>query len=226
MPAARVPYATGDDGYPDVLTVYLRCPYCSVLAVPLGLVYTPGTAGGIDPCHRVVVTCAVCAADHSTTAATIASRDAERVCARCQMKVPVPAGADEVICPACRLHQPGPAALADARRAAAVEQVRADRAVIVRARLRARFGLPAEQSHERPGYLDDPLMQSARAAHQLMLHADPQVHIGLGQLGLFGVCSCNEWVTPSWDLPATVLEAYDEHMTDVQSSLYAGQGAR
>ena len=220
MRAGRVPYAMGDNGCPDVLTVYLRCPYCSVLAVPLGLVYTPGASGGIDPCHRIVATCAVCASDHSTSPAAIQPRDVDRACARCDVPVPAPAGADEVVCPACRVHQPGPAALVDARRAATVEQVRAGHAVVARARLRARFGLPAEESHERPSYLDDPLMESARAAHQLMLHPDPQIQIGLGRAGVFGVCSCNEWVTPSWDSPATVLEAYDEHMTEVQGSLH------
>ena len=213
-----VPYATGDDGYPDVLTIYLRCPYCSVLAVPLGVVYTPGPSGGIDPGHLLVATCALCAADYTTTPAAVRPRDGERRCARCDVAVAVPADADEVICPACRLHQPGPAALVDAWRAAAVERVRAGYTGVVRARLRARFGLPAEHRDERPNYLDDPLMESARAAHQLMLHVDPRVRLERGRPGLFGVCSCNEWVTPSWDLPTTVLEAYDEHMREIQES--------
>lgn len=225
MQTGRTAYAVGDQGYPDILTVYLRCPFCTVLTVPLGLAYTPGEAGGIDPEHPVVATCAVCGSTHSASPAAIQRREAERACACCGLRVPAPCGADEVICPGCRLPQPGPAVLGDARRAAAVERARAAHTSVMRARLRASVGLPAEEDGERPSYLDDPLMEAARAAHQLMLHPDPRVRIGAVRPALFGVCACQEWVTPSWDVPATVLEAYDEHMAEVQTSIYAAQSA-
>jgi DNA-directed RNA polymerase subunit RPC12/RpoP len=218
--ASRAPYAIGDDGHPDTRTVYLRCPHCTVLAVPLGLTYAPAGAGGISAAHPVEATCALCAADHTTTAVALAGRDAERRCARCTLTFAVPRGADEVVCPGCELHQPGPAALADPDRAAAVDRVRAAHLPAVRARLHARGQAAADEVAELPSYIDDPLVDLA--AHRLTVHPDAVTSARVGHRARFGECSCGEWVTPSWDTSA-VLEAHDQHMTEVQTAAHAAR---
>ncbi|GII22537.1 hypothetical protein [Planosporangium mesophilum] len=216
--ANRAPYAIGDGGLPDTTTVYLRCPCCAVLAVPLGLVYAPGDVGGISPDHVVEMTCGVCGADSVTTAAAIVAREAARVCARCRLSLAVPAAADEVVCPGCELHQRGPATLADPQRAAAVDRVRTANLAAVRARLRALRQIPEEESaDELPCYMDDPLVD--RRSHRLALHHDPDASASTGRRLQFGVCSCGEWVTPSWDTGA-IFAAYDQHMSEVQTSVH------
>jgi hypothetical protein len=222
----RAPYAIGDDGHPDTTTVYLRCPDCTVLAVPLGLTHTPGDAGGVSPDHPIEATCGACATDFAPTTAAIAPRDVDRVCARCRLAFAVPAAADEVVCPGCGLHQPGPATLADPWRAAAVDRILAGRHSVVHARLHALHHIPAEDSaDDLPCYTDDPLVD--RSAHRLTIHHDPDASARLGQGLQFGVCSCGEWVTPSWDTSA-VVEAYDQHMTEIQTTAHeqAGQPGR
>jgi hypothetical protein len=37
---------------------------------------------------------------------------------------------------------------------------------------------------------------------------------------VFGSCSCGEWTTPTWDDNA-VLDAYDDHMSQVQATVHA-----
>jgi hypothetical protein len=222
--ANRAPYAIGDDGHPDTTTVYVRCPHCLVLAAPLGLTYVPADAGGISPDHPITVTCGVCAADHHTTTAAISSRDAGRACARCRLTFPVPAAADEVICPGCRLRQPGPATLADPQRAAIVDGIRLARLPAVEARLCALQQLPEQDAtDDRPRYTDDPLVD--RSAHQLTIYLDPTMSARAGRDLEFGVCSCGEWVTPTWETSA-VVEAYDLHITEVQTSAHEQAGSQ
>jgi DNA-directed RNA polymerase subunit RPC12/RpoP len=216
--ANRAPYAIGDDGRPDTTTVYLRCPYCRVLAVPLGLTYSPAGAGGISSDHPIEATCGVCAADHDTTTAAIVARDADRACARCRLTFAVPIAADEVVCPGCRLDQPGPATLADPQRAAVVDRIRTAYLAAVQARLRSlHHAADEELSDQRPFYTDDPLMD--QSVHRLTIYRDPDVSARVGHRLEFGVCSCDEWVTPSWDTSA-VVEAYDQHMTEVQTAVH------
>jgi DNA-directed RNA polymerase subunit RPC12/RpoP len=216
--ANRAPYAIGDDGHPDTTTVYLRCPHCRVLTVPLGLTYSPAGAGGISPDHPLEATCGACAADHDTTTAAIVPRDADRICARCGLTFAVPAAADEVVCPGCRLHQPGPATLADPQRADVVGRIQTAYLAAVQARLRSLHEAADEDpSDHRPFYTDDPLVD--QSAHRLTIHHDPNVSARVGHQPEFGVCSCGEWVTPSWDTSA-VVEAYDQHMTEIQTTVH------
>jgi DNA-directed RNA polymerase subunit RPC12/RpoP len=216
--ANRAPYAIGDDGHPDTTTVYVRCPHCMVLAVPLGLTYSPADAGGISPDHPIEATCGVCAADHDTTTEAIVPRDADRACARCGLTFAVPAAADEVVCPGCRLHQPGPATLADPQRAASFDDIRTARLPAVQARLRTlRQAADKKPTNDRPSYSEDPLVN--RAAHRLTIYHDPDASARVGHPLEFGVCSCGEWVTPSWDTSA-IFEAYDQHMTEIQTTAH------
>lgn len=215
--ANQAPYAIGDDRHPDTKTIYLRCPSCTVLSVPIGLTYSPADAGGISPDHPVEATCGLCAVEHTTTAAVMVPRDARRTCARCALSFAVPTGADEVVCPGCALHQPGPAALGDPDRAAAVDRIRTAHLAAVRARLRDLYPDDGDDADDRPWYIDDPLVD--RRAHRLWLHHDAETSSCAGYRAEFGACTCGEWVTPSWDTSA-VLEAYDQHMTEVQTTAH------
>jgi hypothetical protein len=130
----------------------------------------------------------------------------------------VPAAADEVVCPGCRLHQPGPATVADPQRAAAVDRIRTAHLAAVQARLRSlQEAADEDPSDHRPFYTDDPLVD--QSAHRLTIHHDRDVSARVGHRLEFGVCSCGEWVTPSWDTSA-VVEAYDQHMTEIQTTAH------
>ncbi|MEU1883484.1 hypothetical protein ABZ470_39775 [Streptosporangium sp. NPDC020072] len=68
---------------------------------------------------------------------------------------------------------------------------------------------------EGPHYIDDPLVD--RTKHRLEIHEDPRASKAPGYKPVFGTCSCGEWVTPTWDVPA-VMEFFDQHMRDVQKT--------
>jgi hypothetical protein len=82
------------------------------------------------------VTCTFDGHRYEVTAAAFLPRDAIATCRHCgcATSFPVPAGADEVVCPVCRLHQDGPG-LDDGRRREEVGRVYSAHAAALRARL-------------------------------------------------------------------------------------------
>ncbi len=106
----NVPAYDRVDGRPDFDTVYTRCPRCGVVATG-GATYQPAPDGDIDPSRDLELTCQLAGHRYTAPVAAILPRDATSTCRRpgCGHTYPVPAGADEVVCPACRLHQDGPA---------------------------------------------------------------------------------------------------------------------
>lgn len=101
------------DGQPDLDTVYTRCPICGVVAA-VGKT-SPVVAGDVEgdpaaPGWQVELTCLLAGHRSIVTAASALARNGVKTCARpsCGKTFPVPADAEEVICPTCRLRQPGP----------------------------------------------------------------------------------------------------------------------
>ncbi|MEV0732366.1 hypothetical protein [Polymorphospora sp. NPDC050346] len=132
------------DGRPDFDTVYTRCPTCGVVAAAGSADY-PLTAGGdADLSGEIRLTCAPAGHRYTVTSAAFFARDAVRTCARpgCGTTFACPAEADEVVCPTCRLYQPGPFLHADDRRRDYVRRVHHDYLDDVRARLHRPYGDP------------------------------------------------------------------------------------
>jgi hypothetical protein len=130
------------EGRPALATVYTRCPTCGVIAAVGGAEYRLTSTGEAaweqDPAEEIRLTCAQAGHPYTVTTQAFLARDAVRTCGRkgCDAVFPCPAVADQVVCPACHLHQPGPFLHADPERGAYVDQVHADWMDDVRARLR------------------------------------------------------------------------------------------
>jgi hypothetical protein len=97
------------DGRPDLDTVYTRCPICGVVAA-VGRAAHIVEGDPTAPGWQVDQTCLSAGHRSIVTAASALARDGVKTCARpsCGKTFPVPADAEEVICPICRLRQPGP----------------------------------------------------------------------------------------------------------------------
>lgn len=128
--------STSPDGGPNLATGYLRCPRCGVVAVPGSTDYPIIRDGALDESRPIEVTCSHDGHRYQVGVTAFLPRDAARTCARpgCGTMITCPATADEVECPACHLHQPGPA-VDDAARRDQVRRVFADHAATLRARL-------------------------------------------------------------------------------------------
>jgi DNA-directed RNA polymerase subunit RPC12/RpoP len=125
------------DGLPDFDTVYTRCPTCGVIAAAGSADHRLTVTGELDPADDIRLSCRPGAHRYSVTTAVFLGRDAVGSCVRCSATFPCPAEADEVVCPECRLHQPGPFLDADPARGAYVAQVHG--AFAARAQQRLRF---------------------------------------------------------------------------------------
>jgi hypothetical protein len=123
------------DGHPDCDTIYTRCPTCGVVSTPGSTDHRLTPTGELDPDDEIRMSCTPAGHPYTVTTAAFLPRDAVRTC-RCGTSFPCPAEADEVVCPACRLHQPGPFLDADPGRRDYVDRVHADYMDGVRARLR------------------------------------------------------------------------------------------
>ena len=125
-------------GRPDFDTVYTRCPACGVVAACGGVDYVLTDAGGMDSAHPVKISCVLAGHPYAVYSSAFLARDATRTCSRpsCGATFAVPATADEVVCPHCRLHQPGPFIGADKHRTAYVDGVYTQHMDTLRARLR------------------------------------------------------------------------------------------
>jgi hypothetical protein len=123
---------------PDFDTVYTRCPGCGVVGTSSSADYLLTDTGELDPAYEIELTCMQAGHPYKVTTAAFLPRDAVRTCARsgCGTTFPCQAEADEVVCPVCRLHQPGPFLGADPERRDYVARVHADFMDDVRARLR------------------------------------------------------------------------------------------
>ncbi len=98
------------DGLPDLATVYTRCPACGVVSAARRARSVAPPPGGSGAGWQVEVTCATAGHHYLVTAGSVLPRDGVKICSRpsCGSTFAVPADADEVVCPGCRLHQPGP----------------------------------------------------------------------------------------------------------------------
>ncbi|HEY6793462.1 MAG TPA: hypothetical protein VI248_02130 [Kineosporiaceae bacterium] len=130
------PFDLAPSGRPDFDTGYLRCPGCGVIATPATVDYPVTPDGRLADGRPIEVTCTFDGHRHQVTAAAFLPRDAVAGCRRpgCAATFPVPTAADEVVCPACRLHQDGPG-LDDQKRRDHVGQVYSAHAAALRARL-------------------------------------------------------------------------------------------
>lgn len=124
------------NGWPDFDTVYTRCPQCGVVAAAGSADHRLTDTGVLDPADDIRLTCSPGGHRYTVTTAAFLVRDAAGTCVRCSATFPCPAEADEVVCPACRLHQPGPFLEADPGRGAYVAQVHGDFAAGAQQRLR------------------------------------------------------------------------------------------
>jgi hypothetical protein len=141
--ATAAPLYDTIEGWPDFDTVYTRCPACGVVGTSSSADYLLTEAGELDPGYEIELTCLQADHRYKVTTAAFLPRDAVRTCARsgCGATFSCPAEADKVVCPVCRLHQPGPFLDADPARRDYVARVHADYMDDVRARLR-RLGGP------------------------------------------------------------------------------------
>ena len=130
------------NGKPDFDTAYTRCPVCSVVGACGSVEYALTSTWDWDQQQPVVIKCVMAAHTYSAYAEAFLLRDAVRVCSRptCRATFAVPAIADQVICPQCRLYQPGPFIAVDDDRVTYVDGVQAEYDATVRARLNRRRG--------------------------------------------------------------------------------------
>jgi hypothetical protein len=131
------------DGGLDIDTVYTRCPQCAIVATSTGVDYALTPAGGFDPGRPAAFTCLAGGHRYTTLVADFLPHDARCRCVRCQIWFAVPAAADQVVCPSCRLYQDGPFLHPDDTRRGVLDDVRARYLARIRAiRLAAagRFG--------------------------------------------------------------------------------------
>lgn len=126
------------EGRPDFDTVYTRCPGCGIVGTPSGVDYPIDADGDPVPGARITLTCTPAGHTYQVTTTAFLVRDTVRACSRagCRTVIPCPAEADQVVCPTCRLHQPGPFLNLDDDRRRYVHQVHAGHSADVRARLR------------------------------------------------------------------------------------------
>jgi hypothetical protein len=143
VPLPTVPrYDVDASGQPDFDTLYTRCPSCGLVATSSYANYTLTPDGDLDPAHPIALTCPVGGHPYTVTMSAVLDRDTVRTCARqgCDMVIACPSAADQVVCPDCRLHQPGPFLALDPERVDYVDQVEDDFDARVRARLRRARG--------------------------------------------------------------------------------------
>lgn len=126
------------EGHPDFDTVYTRCSACGVVGTSSSADYLLTDVGELDPQYEIELVCMQADHRYKVTTAAFLPRDAVRTCARsaCSTTFPCPTEADEVVCPVCRLHQPGPFLNAAPGRRDYVRRVHADYMDDVRARHR------------------------------------------------------------------------------------------
>jgi hypothetical protein len=126
------------EGRPDFDTVYTRCPACDAVAACGSVDYVLTADGQMDLAHPVEISCVIAGHHYAVYTGAFLARDATRTCSRpsCAATFAVPAIADEVVCPHCRLHQPGPFIATDDHRTAYVDGVYAEHANTIRERLR------------------------------------------------------------------------------------------
>jgi DNA-directed RNA polymerase subunit RPC12/RpoP len=114
------------NGRPVSATIYTRCPACGVVAAAGSLDYAlTGPDGAMDQERPVEIGCSLAGHHYTAHVEDFLARDAVRTCsrARCAHTFAVPAVADEVVCPQCRLHQAGPFSAVDDERTAYVAGV-------------------------------------------------------------------------------------------------------
>ena len=107
-PAPVPRYRTGPDGGLDIDTVYTRCPQCSIVATSTGVSYVLTADGGFDDTQPIELSCIAAGHRYAVTAADFLPHDACGSCVRCATVFAVPATADQVVCPSCRLYQDAP----------------------------------------------------------------------------------------------------------------------
>lgn len=98
------------DGSPDLDTVYTRCPTCGVVAPAAEATYVTPAQRDLAAGAQIELTCIIAGHRYLVTVASVLARDGAKTCSRpsCGNTFPVPVDADEVVCPGCRLRQPGP----------------------------------------------------------------------------------------------------------------------
>jgi DNA-directed RNA polymerase subunit RPC12/RpoP len=118
-----------DRGVPVQDTMYARCPTCGLVSSPTSTSYSVKPDGSFIPSTRIETTCTPGQHRFKAAPEDFLARDVDVRCVRppgsrypagCTAHFRVPAEADQVSCPECHLYQPGPAAIADPGRAAAV----------------------------------------------------------------------------------------------------------
>jgi hypothetical protein len=130
------PFDVSPQGRPDFDTGYLRCPGCGVIAAPASVDYPVTPDGQLADGRPIEITCTFDGHRYQVTAEAFLPRETAAGCRRrrCATTFPVPAAADEVVCPTCRLHQDGPG-LDDEGRREEVARIYAAHAATLRARL-------------------------------------------------------------------------------------------
>lgn len=137
-PAENPSYQTRADGAGlDIDTVYTRCPQCGIVATSTGVSYAITADGGLDPAHPLEITCNAVGHRYSAAFIDLLAHDATATCVRCDTVFAVPAVADQVVCPSCRLYQDGPFLHADDSRRAELDRTRQAHLAQIRAALRA-----------------------------------------------------------------------------------------
>lgn len=132
-------YALDANGV-DADTVYTTCPVCGIVSPAASLEYTLLPGGDLDPAFPFRTGCTPGQHHYEATLDEILARDTDVTCIAgpgwnrpqaCGHRFAIPAAADEICCPQCGVHQPGPAA-ADPARAALVARSAAQFAAYAR----------------------------------------------------------------------------------------------
>jgi hypothetical protein len=108
-----------------------------VVSVPGAVTFRSTDDGRLVEDQPLQVTCTFDGHRHEVSVAQFLRRDVVVTCRRpdrCGLTFSVPAAADEVVCPHCRLHQQGPA-VADPARRDQVARIRSAHVAAQRARL-------------------------------------------------------------------------------------------
>jgi hypothetical protein len=123
------------DGYPDMDSIYTRCPSCGIVAPAGSVSFGRTDEDAVDPDEPLLLACIPAAHRYTVTTSAFLARDAVRVC-RCGTAVPCPAEADQIVCTSCHLQQPGPFLDLDPDRRDYVHRVHRDYLRNVRSQLR------------------------------------------------------------------------------------------
>ncbi len=115
---------------------------CTLVGPASSVDYRLTPAGALDVAGELRMVCELAGHRYVVAAAAILARDVVRTClwVDCATVVPCPAEADDVVCTACRLRQPGPFVGLDEERVAHLRRVHNE----YLARVRRRAGGPGE----------------------------------------------------------------------------------